>query len=207
MVQYTQNQLMVQHNSDKSSKHNNYGKFYSQVLESERSLYKNVLEIGIWKGASLKVWKDYFTNATIYGVDIIPDCKKYEEDRVKVNIGSQVDSIFMDKVAASCPGKSFDLIIDDGSHLMSHMKSTFDHMFQYVKPQGYYIIEDLGTCYDHPSYIAYKNAGGFKMIDYLKSLVDEINLCTFTGYESAYPVANQIESIFFSRWMCFIKKR
>jgi hypothetical protein len=198
---------MIKYNSDKSSKQNNYGKYYNQVLESERSNYKEVLELGIWKGASLKVWKDYFPNATIHGVDILPDCKNYEEDRVKVHIGSQEDKNHLNSVINSSTTKNFDVIIDDGSHLMGHMKASFDYLWKYVKPQGYYIIEDLGTCYDHPSYIGYKDKGGFKMINYLKSLVDEVNLCTFKDYEKIYPVANEIESIFFSRWMCFIKKK
>jgi hypothetical protein len=78
-----------------------------------------ILEIGVKKGSSLRMWKNYFRNGLIYGLDIDPNCKMYEEDRISIEIGIQDDPEFL----CGCFGGTdkFDVINDDGSHVNRHM--------------------------------------------------------------------------------------
>jgi tetratricopeptide (TPR) repeat protein len=103
---------------------------------------KNIqlLEIGVFDGSSLTLWKDYFPNATIIGVDINPQCKQHEEGRAIVEIGSQDDPEFL---AILSRRYSPTIIIDDGSHLAHHVIFTFERLFPYLLPGGLYIIEDM----------------------------------------------------------------
>ena len=75
-------------------------------------------------GGSLQMWQHYFKgNATIYAVDINPECKKFETDSVKIFIGSQEDKKFLQKLSSELP--QIDLLIDDGGHSMKQQITTF----------------------------------------------------------------------------------
>lgn len=96
-----------------------FGQHYQEHFAPLRNKNLKVLEIGIGGyedpysgGDSLRMWKQYFPNSMIYGIDIV-DKKGLEEDRIKIFQGSQDDEIFLNKVVAET-GK-FDIIIDDGS--------------------------------------------------------------------------------------------
>ena len=81
--------------TDKSSDNHNYCVKYEKYLPFNRYDNLNILEIGVLDGKSLLTWKDYYYRSNILGVDINPDCKKYEEERIKVEIGSQADNVFL----------------------------------------------------------------------------------------------------------------
>lgn len=81
---------------------------YFEVYERHFNKYKGkditFLEIGIYHGGSLQFWKSYFgPNSKIYAVDINPECKKLEQDNVKVFIGSQEDPTFWANVKNEFP--------------------------------------------------------------------------------------------------------
>ena len=202
--------IMIKNGSDKGVDQNNYCRYYHPILKDIREDYKKVMEIGVWKGGSTRSWKEYFPNAQILGLDIMPECLNHVEDRISIHIGNQDDTSFLKSVAEKRIAKEdylFDMIIDDGSHRMSSMKLSFDTLFPYVRSGGYYVVEDLTVCYPEPRYKDYKDAGDFIMIDYLKSLVDDINNSGFTNYRGKFPLAEQIDSMFFGQWICFIKKK
>ena len=171
------NQLAIKYNTDKNSLIHNYCVKYEKYLPFKREDNIKLLEIGVLYGGSLSTWGDYFSNASIIGIDINPDCKNYEKDNIKIEIGSQIDEIFLKKVIEKYG--PFDMILDDGSHLQSHVIKSFEILFPHVKNQGVYIIED--TC------CSYWNAyeGGINKIDtsveYFKRLVDDVN---FRGHYS-----------------------
>ena len=124
-----------------------YLDIYEKYVHSLRDKDISVLEIGVRTGASLKTWRSYFKNGAIYGIDIDPRCKGIEDDRIKIEIGSQDDKQFL----TTCfgPDTKFDLIIDDGSHINSFTIASFDVLFnQRLKPGGIYVIEDLHCSYD-----------------------------------------------------------
>lgn len=118
-----------------------YDKYFSKI----RYDVKTMCEIGTLNGESAKTWEEYFPNATIHMVDIDPGCKRFETDRIKVHIGSQNDDIFLNKLAEKIG--NFDILIDDGSHMVNHQIKTFNTLFPNLNLGGYYIIEDLGCSY------------------------------------------------------------
>jgi len=168
--------IAKKHGTDKSSEIHNYCVKYEKYLPFKREDNLTILEIGILGGQSLKMWKEYFFNSHILGIDINPDCKQYEEERVSVEIGSQVDGNFLSRLWQQYG--PFDMILDDGSHMNEHVIFSFEHLFGSLKSQGIYIVEDMVTSY-WPWY-----GGGYldskSYVEYFKKLCDDIN---FRGIE------------------------
>lgn len=131
-----------------------------------------VLEIGIWQGGSLKMWKEYFGDqAEIVGVDIEPRCKKFEEDRIKIYIGDQADRNFLRNLIAA--EGQFDIIIDDGGHFMNQQIVSFQELYSAVKEGGVYLCEDNHTSYWARYGAGYKKSHTF--IEFVKNLIDELH--------------------------------
>lgn len=157
-----------------------------------------LLEVGIYRGGSLRLWRDYFPNGQIVGVDlnVLDDLKN--EDRIQVFQGSQDDGEFLHRIAGETAPTGFDIIIDDASHLGHLTKATFWHLFDsHLKPGGIYVIEDWGTGYweDWPDGRAQQQAGwlaqlrdrvksaslkdpwpthSYGMVGFVKELIDEL---------------------------------
>ena len=145
----TLSELAKKHKTDKYTHKylgKNYLDFYSDWMSKKRFEVTKFLEIGVRGGASLRMWKDFFPNASIYGIDIDPTCKSHEEDRVKIFIGSQNNKEFLEQVMQEVG--EVDMILDDGSHIVKHMIFSFNVLFNSVKKEGLYIIEDLRTTYE-----------------------------------------------------------
>lgn len=136
--------LALIHHTDKLD--HGYTHIYEQYLEPLRGQIRNVLEIGVNAGGSLHMWREYFPNARIWGIDINPDCKYYEYKRVGVFVGDQTDEVFLNKCCDDI-GSPIDLIIDDGSHVNTFTTKTFYTLFPRLKSHGVYIIEDLSCSY------------------------------------------------------------
>lgn len=120
-----------------------YEKYFVQFKDKTVSL----LEIGVRDGASLRTWKSYFKKGNIYGIDIDPRCKAFEEKRIQIEIGSQDDDAFLSRCFG--PDVKFDIIIDDGSHVNQMTLASFASLFdQRLNSGGIYVIEDLGCSYD-----------------------------------------------------------
>jgi hypothetical protein len=104
-----------------------------------REKAKKVLEIGVQTTSSVKMWEEYFPNAIIYGLDIDPMCKKFEEGRIKIVIGDQSD----EKILSQLPD-DLDVIIDDGSHIEDHVIKSLNYLYKNkLKIGGVYVIEDM----------------------------------------------------------------
>jgi SAM-dependent methyltransferase len=131
-----------------------------------------VLEIGVWQGGSLKMWKDYFgENAEIIAIDIEPRCKIFEEERIKIYIGDQNDVNFLRNLINN--EGLFDIIIDDGGHHMHQQITSFKELYGAVKDGGIYLCEDIHTSYWNIYGGGYKNPNSF--IEFSKKLIDELN--------------------------------
>lgn len=118
---------------------------YHQFLKYKRNEVSKLFEIGVAHGSSLRMWKNYFPNAKIYGIDINPDYI-FQEERIITcvadsNNEEQLES-FINKY-----GNNFDIIIDDGGHHPINQQKTLGILFKYVKPGGFYILEDLHTSF------------------------------------------------------------
>ena len=129
-------------NTDKITYHNFWG-FYQNHFEKIKDKKLNILEIGILKGESLKLLKDYFHKSDIYGIDI--NRVDLNEDRIKTFQMSQVD---FDSFERNFKNLKFDIIIDDGSHFTQHQIDSFTYLFdKMLVDGGLYIIEDLHTSF------------------------------------------------------------
>ena len=118
------------------------------------------------------MWKNYFgQKAKIYGVDINPNCKQLEEDRISIFIGDQGDKNFLRVLKKNIP--KIDILVDDGGHEMKQQIITFEELFPHISSNGVYLCEDL-----HTSYMK-KFGGGYKekntFIEYSKNFIDQIN--------------------------------
>jgi len=149
-----------------------YFDIYDQYFSKYRDKEIVLLEIGINYGGSLQMWKHYFGNkAKIYGIDINPECKKFEEENVKIFIGSQSDRSFLKEVVSQMP--VIDILIDDGGHNMQQQIRTFEELFGHVKKDGLYLCEDLHSSYRLGYGGGYKRKGTF--IEFSKNFIDQLN--------------------------------
>lgn len=150
---------------------------YFDIYERHFSKYREmpdvvILEIGVANGGSIEMWRNYFgPKAKIFGIDVNPECKKFESENVKIFIGSQSDKIFLNKVKKSIP--QLDILIDDGGHSMSQQITTFEVMFEHLKNDGIFLCEDVHTSYWLPYGGGYKRVGTF--IEYTKNLIDSLH--------------------------------
>jgi 23S rRNA U2552 (ribose-2'-O)-methylase RlmE/FtsJ len=94
-----------------------YLPLYDLFFDEFKNKKINILEIGIDKGYSLKLWSKYFKKAKIVGIDINKIDLKYQN--VELFFGDQTDINFLSKIISKY--KKFDIIIDDGSHVSKHI--------------------------------------------------------------------------------------
>jgi hypothetical protein len=93
-------------------------------------------------GASLRVWRDYFPNATVFGADIDRNIL-FEEQRIKTHYMDQLNPESISKFWSFTAGGEFDLMIDDGLHTFEAGSTLFSHSFDYLSTGGVYVIEDV----------------------------------------------------------------
>ena len=105
-----------------------------------------VLEIVVHGGGSLELWQQYFgPNAKIHGIDIDPSVLGNCPEGAQVHLGSQDDTGFLTEIVAEYG--PFDLVVDDGSHMMSHQIKSFEVLYPSMQAEGVYICEDAFTSY------------------------------------------------------------
>lgn len=178
--------IAVKHGTDKAI--HGYCDFYHKKFESRRNEPLNFLELGVFNGASLRTWREYFPNATIHGVDI-------KTNRCGDTTGCNLHTLDVnDKnalIKLATEHGPFDVILDDASHTMKHQQRAFDILWSYVKPSGMYIIEDLHTSF-MPKFELYSNdvnrkgESTFKLVEALKE---------GKSFESAYVSKKQFDAI------------
>ncbi len=212
----TLNDLAVEHGTDKQERKHNYVSIYDPLFTPFRQDTFDFLEIGIYHGGSIRMWRDYFPNATIHGIDIrqahinkIKDTERLALHKVDQGSESQLK-----EYAKEGPWK---VVIDDGSHKSSHQKLTFDVLWDEVEPGGYYVVEDTHTSYcNHP-----KNTWidcDETLVQRMLRLTDEISGARYNrGCYNNYFIRKQygdltkyqieIEYIQFRMGMIIIKKR
>lgn len=127
---------------------NCYASFYENWFREIKQTCQNILEIGVDNGASLHSNYEYFPNAQIIGLDI-SDKLHFNNDRITTFILDQENLTDLENFSNYFVKNqiSFDIILDDGSHDVSHQQKTLGKFFKLLKPGGIYIIEDLGTSY------------------------------------------------------------
>jgi cephalosporin hydroxylase len=165
---------------------------YDALLSPLRREGLKILEIGIFQGGSLKMWEEYFENALIVGLDVdlpqITGCK-----RIVMHRGRQEDHECLKRISHENAPGGWDIIIDDGSHVAAHVRSSFDCLYvDHLKPGGLYIIEDWGVSYlngpwEGEPYNNRNHSHGTCVL--VKELVDECGyLAILEGNPNANPV-------------------
>ncbi len=154
----TLKELFNKYGSDKDS--HGYTPYYDAVFKNIRDKPISLLEIGIGTmipgvpssmvgyalpgykpGGSLRAWRDYFSQGLIFGMDIQPDTQ-FTDDRIATMLGDSTNFKSVAK-ALGDDNMTFDIIIDDGSHMDDHQMATLRNLFARLNPGGYYIIEDI----------------------------------------------------------------
>ncbi len=202
--------LATIYGTDKWNKHW-YVQHYEELFRKIRRKRISLLEIGVGGGEnprrggnSLRMWRAYFPNGRIYGVDLY-DKTPHDRGRIKTLRGSQADPHFLDALVREI-GK-IDVIIDDGSHINEHMIFTFQQLFPHLADGGTYVLEDIQTSYwaEYGGNETDRNDPTTAVV-YFKSLVDGLNWREFRGdYNPTFFDLN-IKEITFHHNLIVIKK-
>ncbi len=150
-------ELYAQHGGKVSDKWTLYLRVYDELLSSRRTDPCRFLEIGVQNGGSLEIWAKYFENAAcIVGCDIDPRCSvlRFDDSRINVVVADVNSPEAIADIAAI--SETYDIIIDDGSHVPRDVIASFLEFFPRLSPGGLYIAEDL-----HCDYFA-SHGGGIR---------------------------------------------
>lgn len=207
------NGLGIKYKTDKSDQYHNYLRKYEFFLEPYKTYKMNFLELGVFSGGSLKMWEEYFEKAYIYGVDINPSCKKYENTRRKVIICDLSRKESYNELKKLEPT----IIVDDASHMWSHQIKALHYLFPSLASGGIYIIEDLGTNFSERYVYNYDDASisCYDLLQEIAKIVvsgempilsDMKSKCIPFIDEILY-LAKQIETIAFIRESCIMIKK
>lgn len=160
------NELCELHGSDKGGDAKNapypwpahsYADYVERHFGAFRNYIRNVFECGLGSndpaipsnmtktgrpGASLRVWRDYFPNAQVYGIDI-DEKIIFSEERIQTFHCDQTNSAQVQSLWKMLPDVKFDLMIDDGLHTFDAGVSLFESSIDKLASEGTYIIEDV----------------------------------------------------------------
>ncbi len=138
-----------------------------------------LLELGVYRGGSLQVWKKYFgPQAIVHGIDIDPGCAGYAGDGIVIHIGDQTDTKLLDRVIEAMGG--VDIVIDDASHVSAHQIASFKALYPRLDPDGIYVCEDTHAAYWKTFGGGLRRRGTF--IEYTKGLIDSLHAWYVDGY-------------------------
>jgi len=131
-------ELSKKYSTDKGTLHCYIDEVYGNIFPKRRYSSKKVLEIGVHTGGSIKLWRDYFVDAVIYGLDV-SDCDSIKnQDRIVDIVGDAYGS----DVISSLPS-DFDIVIDDGPHSLESMEIFLKEYSKKINTNGVLIIEDI----------------------------------------------------------------
>ena len=91
---------------------------------------------GYKPGGSLRAWRDFFPNATIYGMDVQPDTQFNDEKRIVTFLCNSIDPDQVGEMMGKLGNAKFDIIIDDGSHVIDDQFKTLRNFFPFLKGGG-----------------------------------------------------------------------
>ncbi len=140
-AQDTLTALAAKYETDKGLGTHGFTEFYELFFRPIKDTARHVCEIGVLEGASMKMWNDYFPNATVYGLDI-EDTTRFETARVKTFVADQGKRRELGRFTAKYP-VAFDFVLDDGGHRMNQQQVSLAYFFPKIKSGGYYVLEDV----------------------------------------------------------------
>lgn len=183
-----------------------YYEVYERQLAAFRGRPVRFLEIGIYKGGSIPLWKSFLgAGSGLTFVDIDPECAQLAEPGIAIEIGNQADSAFMAEVARR--HGPFDIVIDDGSHVSAHQIASFGALWPHIADGGLYIVEDTHCSYWPGFGGGYRNEASF--IEFSKRLVDRMH-SWYTDQDALFPfdpIARELDSVRFYDSIVMLEKR
>lgn len=192
---------------------NGYLRTYDRLFAPLIDKPVKILELGVRSGGSLLLWRDYFPNGVVAGLDVEPQSVSADE-RVKIYSGRQEDTALLSRIAKEVAPDGFDIVIDDASHIAAPTRASFWHLFDnHLKPGGLFAIEDWGTGYWErwPDGSALKpgvphTAG---MVGLVKELIDEqaAHDATRGWYDQPWERGSRFESIFIVSSIVVVTRR
>jgi predicted O-methyltransferase YrrM len=153
-------QLARKYGSDKFSTKHSYTRWYYDTFAARRESVRKVVEIGVGEGASLRMWREFFPNAHIYGGDN-EQSRLLDEERITCYPVDQ-SSAYSLELFAHFIGADIDLFIDDGSHKPSDQFNTCRWVMPLLKAGATYVIEDVA---ESPNSDEYYGAYPFEVPD------------------------------------------
>ena len=189
-----------------TKREHNYLPFYWMHFRDIRLKVKSFLEIGVQTDSSIRMWEEFFPNATIYGLDIDPKCKQSEGGRRKIFIGDQGDPEMLRQVIAQTGG--LDIVVDDGSHEVEHQLASFQALYPALSSHGIYVVEDTGGCVrDYDLRVVSRMKTFVDQIFYWPQGLDAENWPFLSEFppEADWMAKNTI-GIAFYRWIVFVMR-
>jgi beta-1,4-mannosyl-glycoprotein beta-1,4-N-acetylglucosaminyltransferase len=133
----------IKYGTQKCSLHHDFCVHYERALAGRN--IRTVLEIGIDRGASLRMWEEFYPTAAVWGFDI-ESSRLVNEGRIRSCLCNQADPTQL-RAAIGTHNLHPDLVVDDGSHVWSHQIATYEALSPYMLPGGIYVVEDLHTSF------------------------------------------------------------
>jgi len=184
------------YDTDKSSQRSNvtnsrhchpYTLFYDTLFKNKKNEQLEIAELGILDGSSLLMWREYFKKANIYGFEyndsLINHFKqKYDNERITL---SHIDVTNEESIkqAFSNSNIQYDIIIEDTTHYFEDQIRVIKNIYQYLKPGGILIIEDIFKSYNENDYIERLNTVLENFQDYYFVSLDHVNRNS-TGWDN-----------------------
>jgi hypothetical protein len=183
-------------------KFRHYFDVYHRHLQKFVGKEVHIVEIGVYSGGSLGMWRQYFgEKCHVYGVDIEAACKVYEEGSVKIFVGDQADRGFWRSFRENVP--RVNIVIDDGGHLPEQQIVSIEELLPFLQQGGVYICEDITGANN-----------GFSL--YINGLIQNLNSydCRFGidnseryQYSPAFAFQSIIHSVHVYPFISVIEKR
>jgi len=179
MLKALADEIFVEFPSDKDE---NYLSCYEEVFGPQRHAQHAIVEIGVKDGGSLLTFARYFDQARLVGIDLDPPSSALVErlgeadfdGRVRIETGAQEDADFVRSAVERHFGATpIDIVFDDASHLYRETRSSFEVLFERMRPGGCYVVEDWGCGYweSWPDGDPSGNAG---LPRFIKEMIDDL---------------------------------
>lgn len=160
------------HSDRMAHKWHHYLEIYDRHLARFRNTPARFLELGVFQGGSLQVWRRYFgEQAQVHGLDINPACAAIDDPDLRIHIGDQTDQTLLDRIVGEAGG--LDIVIDDASHSSPHQIATFEYLYPRLSENGIYIVEDVHASYWPDLGGGLRRPGTF--MEYAKRLLDKLH--------------------------------
>jgi hypothetical protein len=191
-------ELGIKYNTDKAYHHK-----FTDVYEPFFQTFKNpnILEIGIYNGGSFQMMNEYFDNqCKVVGLDNGSQLGFTSTgfSNLTICIGDQGNEEDLSEILLNIP--KFDIIIDDGSHMVHHQQISFSFLFEHLNSDGVYIIEDLHTSFCEPHYNPKNIITTYKFLEKLKNKENPNSPCFSDEKFNSY--ISKIEDIHLFRTIC-----